>query len=108
MRRAFVAFLGDCFEIVYGISTNNFPLHRRSTRLSRKVFLHITIDELRCDIEDHGNKMRRVEVRLKSEINGVMCILGTDDFDQKSMCQKSSSHDAATRIGTDRRTFKAL
>jgi hypothetical protein len=52
--------------------------------------------------------MRRVEVRLKSEINGVMCIFGTDDFDQKSMCQKSSSHDAATRIGTDRRTFKAL
>ena len=91
-----------------GFSANNFPLKRISARPSHKVFLCTTIDELRCATEDGGNQLRRVELKLKSEITGVMCIFCTDVLGRKSMCLLSSSHDAPPAFEADRRTFEAV
>jgi hypothetical protein len=101
-------FLGGIYKIVDGFSANNFPLKRISARPSHKVFLCTTIDELRCATEDGGNQLRRVELKLKSEITGVMCIFCTDVLGQKSMCLLSSSHDAPPAFEADRRTFEAV
>lgn len=67
-----------------GLSANNFPLKRISARPSHKVFLCTTIDELRCGLDHGGNQLRRVELKLKSEITGVMCIFCTDVLGQKA------------------------
>lgn len=91
-----------------GFSANNFPLKRISARPSHKVFLCTTIDELRCEFDHGGNQLRRVELKLKSEITGVMCIFYTDVLCRKSMCLLSSSHDAPPAFEADRRTFEAV
>lgn len=91
-----------------GFSANNFPLKRISASPSHKVFLCTTIDELRCDFDNGGNQLRRVELKLKSEITGVMCIFCTDVLGRKSMCLLSSSHDAPPAFEADRRTFEAV